>query len=392
MSLLQSCETRIIRLLYESAASEPAWESFFRALLHSLRLRSGNLLTTNIKSGEVCSHYQVGEGIGLPYMEAYIKNYRHKDPIVNAAFKEPYGTVLTLGTLCGSDYSQLVNTDYYQKWCLPQDIFDGACARVLSDGDWCTLIVLERKKSQGAFRQSDIALIERLLPHLRQALQINLRFNALKYESSGLDALLALFPYGTATIDSNGLISNVNQRAIDILNRHPGLTLSQQRLSFDDAVFAERVSLSIVRSVNATLEVEDCSVHIYRRGENASPLHLLILPLPALGRSAPMSNLKALIVLYDSEQPLSPQVRTVATLYGLTPAEAELTTRLITGETLEEIARQRCKSKETLRGYLKSIFRKLNVTRQVELVSRVLTGPAMLGAAARPVSHDSARR
>lgn len=385
MSLLQYFDTQVIRLLYESATSEPAWESFFQELLHTLRLRSGNLLTTNIKTGEVCSHYQVGEGIKPRYMNEYVEHYRHQDPLVNSVFKQPLDTVLTLGTLSDPVYSELSETDYYQKWCQPQDIFDGACARVLSDGDWCTLIVLERSKSQGHFDQNDIALLERLLPHLRRALQIHLRFNALKYESSGLDALLAVFPYGIATVDSNGLVSNINQRALDILNRHSGLALNQRRLSFDDAVLAKRVSLSIIHSVNATMEIEDYPAHIYRLGESTSSLHLLILPFSAFSPYTPLSGPKALIALYDSEQSLSPHINTIATLYQLTQSEAELTTRLIKGEALEEIARECFKSKETLRGYLKNIFRKLNVTRQAELVSKVLTGPAMLGAATSPI-------
>lgn len=382
-------DTRMIRLIYESATSEPAWESFFNELLRMLRLRSGNLLTTNIKSGEVCSHYQTGEGITSQYMDAYVEHYRHRDPLINAVINQPFGKVLTLNTLHEPDNSRLLESDYYQKWCLPQNIFDGACAQVLSDGDWYTLIVLERNRSQGVFEKSDIAFLERLLPHLRQALLIHLRFNALRHESSGLDALLTLFPYGAATIDSNGLISNINQRAMDILNRHPGLTINQQRLSFNDSVLAKRVSLSIVHSVNQVIELEDYPAHFYRIGESSSPLHLLILPFSAFSQRLPLSGPKALIVLYDSEQSLRPHVSTIATLYQLTQSEAELTTQLITGETLEEIAQKSFKSKETLRGYLKNIFRKLNVNRQSELISKVLTGPAMLGAAVGQLTHES---
>lgn len=389
MPLLENSDTRMIRLIYDSATSEPAWESFFKELLRILRLRSGNLLTTNIKSDEVCSHYQIGEGITPQYMDDYVENYRHRDPLINAVINQPFGKVLTLHTFCDSDHSRLVKSDYYQKWCLPQNIFDGACAQVLSEGNWYTFIVLERDTSQGVFKKSDVAFIERLLPHLRQAIKIHLRFNALRHESSGLDALLTLFPYGAATVDSNGLISNINQRAIDILQRHPGLTINQQRLSFDDSVLGKRVSLSIIHSVNKIIKLEDYSAHIYRIGESASPLHLLILPFSAFSQRLPLSGPKALIVLYDSEQSLSPHVSTIATLYQLTQSEAELTTRLITGETLEEIAQKSFKSKETLRGYLKNIFRKLNVNRQSELISKVLTGPAMLGAAVGQLTHES---
>lgn len=58
-------------------------------------------------------------------------------------------------------------------------------------------------------------------------------------------------------------------------------------------------------------------------------------------------------------------------LFGLTPAEAEMTTRLASGESLEAIAEARCVCVDTLRAQLGTVFKKTGTHRQGELVCAV---------------------
>jgi DNA-binding CsgD family transcriptional regulator len=58
--------------------------------------------------------------------------------------------------------------------------------------------------------------------------------------------------------------------------------------------------------------------------------------------------------------------------FDLTPAEARLVLCLITGKPLRPCARALGITYETLRGHLKSIFRKTNTHRQAELMMVVM--------------------
>lgn len=59
--------------------------------------------------------------------------------------------------------------------------------------------------------------------------------------------------------------------------------------------------------------------------------------------------------------------------YGLTPAEARLAVLLAEGIDVETAAQQLSVSIQTIRSQLKSVFAKTNVSRQAELVARLLS-------------------
>ncbi len=77
----------------------------------------------------------------------------------------------------------------------------------------------------------------------------------------------------------------------------------------------------------------------------------------------------AVIVLVDSGARSKPQESALRAAFGLSPAEARLAARLVTGETLSEICDNLGIAKETGRRELKAIFAKTGARRQHELVA-----------------------
>ena len=66
-------------------------------------------------------------------------------------------------------------------------------------------------------------------------------------------------------------------------------------------------------------------------------------------------------------------------LYELTRAEADLVRLVSEGRSLEEVARTRGVTINTVRSQLKQVFSKTDTSRQGELVHLVLSGVASLG-------------
>jgi DNA-binding CsgD family transcriptional regulator len=67
-----------------------------------------------------------------------------------------------------------------------------------------------------------------------------------------------------------------------------------------------------------------------------------------------------------------PQMEFLKNRFNLTPAEARVVIRLITGESLRPCAKALGIKYETVRGQLKSIFQKTKTRRQAELVLVVI--------------------
>ena len=76
----------------------------------------------------------------------------------------------------------------------------------------------------------------------------------------------------------------------------------------------------------------------------------------------------------DARRAINPEL--LQTFYDLTPAEAELVVLLAEGVSLEEAAKRRGVTINTVRSQLKNVFAKTDTNRQGELIRLVLTGAA----------------
>ena len=75
----------------------------------------------------------------------------------------------------------------------------------------------------------------------------------------------------------------------------------------------------------------------------------------------------------------------VAELFDLTSAEARVAAAIAEGSDLKSLADRLSLSVETVRGQLKSVFRKTGTRRQNELAARILLSPALRPREAPPI-------
>lgn len=83
------------------------------------------------------------------------------------------------------------------------------------------------------------------------------------------------------------------------------------------------------------------------------------------------------ITVHDSNRPLIPDLDLLRSAYSLTHAEARLASLLAQGLTIDETTESLCISRHTVRAHLRALFLKTGVSRQADLVRKVLSGPAM---------------
>jgi DNA-binding NarL/FixJ family response regulator len=88
----------------------------------------------------------------------------------------------------------------------------------------------------------------------------------------------------------------------------------------------------------------------------------------ALERGADLEDATAVLVVIDPDRGGTVSVGLLEALYGLTAKEAVLARALVRGRTLDNYCRDACISLNTARTHLKSIYRKTNTNRQVDLV------------------------
>jgi|TARA_Y100000991_G_scaffold204253_1_gene179627 DNA-binding CsgD family transcriptional regulator len=94
---------------------------------------------------------------------------------------------------------------------------------------------------------------------------------------------------------------------------------------------------------------------------------------------------RALVYFHAPEYEGAVDEQQVAELFDLTSAEARVAAAIAEGSDLKSLADRLSLSVETVRGQLKSVFRKTGTRRQNELAARILLSPALRPREAPPI-------
>lgn len=83
------------------------------------------------------------------------------------------------------------------------------------------------------------------------------------------------------------------------------------------------------------------------------------------------------ISIFDERSPKKPDADILKASFGLTNAETRLALLLAAGSTIADATEKLCVSRHTVRAHLRALFEKVGVSRQADLVRKIISGPAM---------------
>jgi pimeloyl-ACP methyl ester carboxylesterase/DNA-binding CsgD family transcriptional regulator len=223
-------------------------------------------------------------------------------------------------------------------------------------------------------------LLAILGPHFLRAHDLQRQLEQADVERDSLERITDQIPMALAVLTPDGHVTSINTAMLDILRVGNFLSYAYGRLE----------SRPIDKLGQALKEVAtrgvDCSLTL---GEAAQSevFWLSRLTLPTLYASARI----ALMCAPVHRTPL-PEAG-LAELFGLTPAEARLSSLLTQGKSLEDITHALGISINTAKTLLKRIFGKLGVSRQTEMLQVFYASPIWLSrlpsSAKNERSHES---
>lgn len=230
------------------------------------------------------------------------------------------------------------------------------------------------------FAEADQARCQALLPHLKRAMRVFVRYAQAYRERAVYQAVIERIGVGVALVDGKSAVMATNAIADAILAARNGLKIVDRRLTAGSVAVA-RVLES---AVHAAAEAQTAPDHapgrplaIARDGD-LSPLTVMIHPGPDVQPvNAPLRR-SAIVVMRDPDRRASVSADVVRQLFGLTPAEAHLAALLAQGLDLDEAAAELGIRRNTARSQLQAVFMKTDVKRQSELVRMILSSVATL--------------
>ncbi len=189
-------------------------------------------------------------------------------------------------------------------------------------------------------------------------------------------AALDLLPDALVLLDAeDGTILGTNRAADDLLAAGDGLGRDVDRLVAREPHPLD-VALARVRAGEADSEVVELS---RPSGRPAYQVTVAAVrgPAPVPDR---IPQLGVVLFVQDPDRPRLPSATWLAAHYKLTRMESQVARDLAAGRSLQEIAKGRFISIQTVRGHLKQVFSKTGTHRQGELIARLLSGPASIAA------------
>jgi DNA-binding CsgD family transcriptional regulator len=250
---------------------------------------------------------------------------------------------------------------FYQEFLAPHRLRWYAGVKVAC-GDDLWAVAIQRTIDQGPFSAEEKDQLARLSSRLSTGAAIARALGA----SAAVGALEAFEMSGTAVVlvNRHGNVFKANRSAELLLVDE--VQIVKGKLVAKDA----RATTALNRAIQSLLWRSAGGLSAPIVLPRASRRPLLAYPARLSNSTAnALADCQAMVILIDPDtRPRTPEM-TLRSVFCLTEAEARLATQLAFGESLEKVADQFGIVKETARSQLKSIFTKIGVHRQAELVA-----------------------
>lgn len=378
----------LLEALYRAPLEAAPWERFMALLLQAMGAMVVSLTLRPPRAGDaglILNHlrpYTTRGGLTFSKADpgdwpstAYREQFFALDPFVGL---EPL-QVVSLQDLLPRE--ELLRSEYYRQFLEPAGILHILGADAREPGGLEARIRVSRGHEEPAFTPADRRLLERLMPHIRLALEISARLAQSETERALYAGAVGQLAVGTVILDGRGRVLSMNQVASDLLREGDGVRLVEQELRFADLQLGRQLQQVVARMLEAHQRGAPGIVEALRvrRPSGKPDLGIVFRPVPRAEWSEGQSSPSVALFLSAPEVETPNSEQLVRQLFDFTPAETRLALRLAGGLSLAEACEELGISPHTGRAHLKTIFAKSGVTRQAELVRLILRGVATLG-------------
>jgi DNA-binding CsgD family transcriptional regulator len=239
----------------------------------------------------------------------------------------------------------------------------------ISPNRYLNLIAHRKHGDLRIFDHNCESLLQQLAPHIQQTILLYDQFQTLSSSNTIIKQIADTLPTGIMLINQYGKVSWFNSSAASIISESDYLELIDNELRFEHK--ADRnIFIQLLRQTQSPTGIT--SHPLARIGEHqTSPIQLLLTPILSsisVGLIQSKQPLTFALFLSNSHNEVILSEQNIGRLFSLTPAEVKLASALANGFSLTEYAIEKGITVGTARIQLKSIFSKMGVTRQPELV------------------------
>ncbi|MBT4522156.1 MAG: helix-turn-helix transcriptional regulator [Halieaceae bacterium] len=350
----------LVRAIFDGLLEPAPWSSFLKLFSHAMGLRGISLIFKPPSEDDRGGLLHICES--KKWTERYAGYFYALDPLMNI----PTGEITTLEGLLGRE--QLEQSEYFRGFMQPLNLVDVMALDDRDEHGGELSVRICRFSDESQFNEAQKELLLQIMPHLICSARIHA---ALVHGRSGQSVLartLENLEVGAVVLDRSSQVIEVNRAALEMWTGkcapEAGKPLRFGKRSLNIQL-SDLVAAAISGDVNAGLIQ---GMRIPR--EDGTALGAVVAPFPQLSPFAGAQG-GAILFLSDPHHIARIKPERLVTLFGLTMAEARVAQVLASGSTPEEAAGTLGVSINTVRKHVRSIYDKVGVSKQTDLI-RVL--------------------
>jgi DNA-binding CsgD family transcriptional regulator/GAF domain-containing protein len=236
------------------------------------------------------------------------------------------------------------------------------------------VVTVQRSARQEHVGNNEIALMRHLLPHISQAFDVARRLKGATAASNALESALDWLADGVALLDADGTVLFANEGFHAIARRDDGLRLRKGGIEFAVSEARERLQSALAAAARlADGDARSTATPDFTVPRRSGGEPYLVSVRPLLGRSHGRQSARAVAIVFVRD-PLARGAAAIGTLrglFGLTEAEAVLAQALQSGTTVNDYARARRLSLNTVYTHLRRLREKTGSNRLPELIHKL---------------------
>ena len=367
----------LVGLIYETVAEPGRWAEVAGRLKDVFAAQA----LWMFRPAPAGADFIVLDGIPMQLCTDYAAYYHKVDPTLQAALRDPAaltGRAMRERDLVGED--TWLGSEVYHDLGLPNGVAQILSASLASlPAGTGPFLAFFRAPDAPLFDDAVVQSYQRFLPHLQRAVRLRQRAGPPPLPGWSL-AMLDQMAAGLFLLDGDGRVLHANKPGRAMLDKRDGLLLGHGRLAAVERAAADRLE-AILRA---------CTAGRRRAGEMRVPRahgHWLLSACPLSDGASLFDGVgqcRAWAWVSDPDADRPDLERRLQVIFGLTPAEQRVAAAMLTGLTTAEIAERHGVSLATVRSQVQSIFGRLGVRRQSDIVRLVaevsaLPGPDMAG-------------
>ena len=365
---------RILASLYEAMLDDTHWPATSALIDEACGLTGNSLL--------------VGEGppddirvlfVGLYYrgqrntdMEReYLEVYHPINEAIPRQLQLPEGHLVQLKDLYTAE--ELKTSPAYNEAYLRGKYQNGLNVLLEGPGGSHLTWSLADPVASDGWGSSQIAMVRRLLPHIRQFVRVRQALMRTEARDTTVTALLDNPRIGVLQLDRRGRILAVNDRARLILRHGDGLSDKDGVLRTslpNDQLRLERLLAGALPTSGA---VAVSGSMMLGRSSVLPPLVVHVKPVAVPQPDYGARHVAALVLIVEPGRHHRVDPELVATTLGLTPAESQVAVGLAEGKSVRDMAQATGLTDNAIYWHLKQIYQKKSISRQADLVRLVLS-------------------